>query len=215
MSISVVIADDHGLVRAGIRALLEQLPDLEVVGEAENGRDAVRLVDELKPRLALLNIAMPELNGLDATARITRDHPRTRVIIVSTHADEEYVRRALSLGAVGYVLKAADRRELELAVHAVLAGDVWLSPSVTRTVVAALARGEASAAPFELLTGRQREILQLVAEGQSTKSIAHGLGISPKTVDAHRAQLMKRLDVRSVAALVRCAIRLGLVRPES
>ncbi len=211
----IVIADDHALVRAGIRMLLEQVSDFEVVGEATNGQEALRLVADVHPELILMNISMPELNGLEAAARVTKEHPRTRVLMLSMHADEEYVRRAFAVGASGYLLKSADRAEMELAVRAVTRGDVWISPSVSRTVVAALKRGEEPADPFELLTPRQREILQLVAEGRSSKEIADQLDLSTKTVESHRAQLMKRIGVRSLPGLVRYAIRLGLVSPDA
>jgi DNA-binding NarL/FixJ family response regulator len=211
----VLLADDHALVRSGIRALLESVPEVEVVGEAANGIEALRLIEERRPDVALMNISMPELNGLETTERAARDHPRTRILIFSMHADEEYVRRALFVGAAGYLVKSADRRELELAVRAVARGEGWLSPAVSNAVVAALSRRDAVTGSFELLTSRQREVLQLIAEGHSTKEIATRLRLSPKTVESHRAQLMQRLGVRSVAGLVRCAMRLGIVPPPS
>ena len=158
---------------------------------------------------------MPGLNGLETVARAQKESLRTRVLLLSMHKDEEYVRRALLSGAAGYLLKDADRTELELAVRAVARGDTWLSPGISR-VVAAFARGEgAPRGPLELLTRRQREVLQLVAEGHSTKEIAHRLELSAKTVDTHRAQLMERLGVHGVPALVRYALRVGMVRDES
>ena len=211
----LVIADDHALVRAGMRVLIEKMSGIEVVGEATDGHEAIELVARTHPALVLMNISMPGFNGLDATARLTKDHPRTRVLIVSMHADEEYVRRAFAVGASGYLLKSADKNEMELAICAVCRGDVWISPSVSKTVVAALQRGEEPADPFELLTPRQREILQLVAEGLSSKEIADQLGLSTKTVESHRAQLMKRTGVHSLPGLVRYAIRLGLVSPNA
>jgi DNA-binding NarL/FixJ family response regulator len=161
----------------------------------------------------LVDISMPRLNGLEATARAVREHPQTRILILSMHADEEYVRQALFVGASGYLLKNADKNELELAVRAVARGDTWLSPGVSRPVTDAYARGgsEPTRGPFERLTSRQREILQLIGEGHSTKEIAQRLGLSVKTVESHRAQLMERLDVHGVPALVRYAIRMGMV----
>ena len=161
-----------------------------------------------------MNISMPGLNGLEVTMRAVKQHPRTRIIVLSMHADEEYVRRALLAGASGYLLKSADLREL--AVRAVARGETWLSGGVSKALADALARGEApKRGALDVLTPRQREILQLVAEGHSTKQIAQRLHLSPKTVETHRTQLMERLGVRGVPALVRCAIRLGIVRPES
>jgi DNA-binding NarL/FixJ family response regulator len=201
-------------VRAGIRALLESIKDVEVVGEASDGLEALRMIGEQHPDLALLDVTMPGLNGLEVTARAVKEFPGTRGILVSVHADDEYVYRGLRAGAAGYLLKNADRRELEMAVHAVARNEVWLSPAVSKKVVAALSAGKHLEDPAELLTSRQREILQLVAEGFSSKEIAHRLGLSLKTVESHRAQLMDRLGVRDLTGLVRYAIRLGIVRVE-
>jgi DNA-binding NarL/FixJ family response regulator len=212
--IKVLLADDHALVRCGIRALLERISDVEIVGEAASGVEALRLIEQRKPDVALVNISMPELNGLETAARAIKEHPRTRIIIFSMHADEEYVRRALLLGASGYLVKTADRAELELAIRAVARGEKWLSPRVSSGVVAAFSRGDVASSPAASLTPRQRETLQLIAEGHSTKEIACRLGLSAKTVESHRAQLMRRLGARNVPALVRCAIRLRLVPPE-
>lgn len=210
MTISLVLADDHSLVRSGLRALVEQMPGLSVTGEAANGRDALQLIGELLPDIALVNISMPDLNGIELTQRIATKHPRTRVIVLSLHSDDEYVRRAFAVGAAGYVVKTAAREELELAIRSVARGGVWLDPSISKAVVDALVRGEAPPTPFELLTPRQREVLQLVAEGNSTKEIAEQLGLSVKTVETHRAQLMRRLGVDTIAGLVRAAVRLGI-----
>ena len=210
----VVLAEDHALVRAGFRALLGRLPDMEVVGEASNGHEALRLIADLHPDLALVDISMPELNGLETTARVTKEHPTTRVVILSMHADEEYVRQALASGASGYLLKNASEGELELALRAVMRGDPWLSPGVSKPLVSAFARASESArSPFELLTPRQREVLQLIAEGHSTKDVARRLGISVKTVETHRAQLMERLEIGSLQGLVRYAIRMRIIEP--
>jgi len=215
-SLRVLLADDHALVRAGMRALLGELPGIEVVAETGDGREALRLVREHKPDIALLDISMPGLNGLEVVARIAQEHPTTRVIMVSMHGDDESVRRALVAGAAGYLLKNSDRGELELALRAVARGDTWLSPSLTKRVVAAYTQGAPSAeGPFAVLTPRQREVLQLVAEGHSNKEIAGRLNVALKTVEAHRTELMERLGIHGVASLVRYAIQVGLVRPES
>jgi DNA-binding NarL/FixJ family response regulator len=214
--IRVLLAEDHTLVRAGIRALLENLPEIAVVGEASNGRDALRLIELHQPDVVVMDIAMPDLNGLDATVRVVRDFPKTRVIILSMHTTEEYVLRALRAGAVGYLLKDAGTAELELAIRAVARGEAYLSPPVSKYVVADYVRRVSSGldAP-ERLTARQREILQLVSEGHTAREIAQTLHVSVKTVETHRAQLMERLDIHDIAGLVRYAIRMGLVMAES
>ncbi len=214
----VLLADDHTLVRAGMRALLSELTGIEVVGETGDGREALRLVRERKPDIALVDISMPGLNGLEVASRIVHDHPRTRVIIVSMHGDEESVRRALVAGAAGYLLKNSDRDELELALRAVARGDTWLSPALTKRVVAAYTQGAGAPSadgPYAVLTPRQREVLQLVAEGHSNKEIASRLNVALKTVETHRTELMERLGIHGVASLVRYAIQVGLVRPDA
>lgn len=215
-SIRVLLADDHALVRAGFRLLLGQASDITVVGEAGTGLEALRLVETLLPDVVLMDISMPGLNGLEAVQRIAAQFPEVRVIILSMHANEEYVRQALRSGAQGYLLKDAATAELELAVRAVQRGAVYLSPQISRRVVEEYLQreGESSSSPFERLTPRQREVLQLLAEGHTTRQIAHLLGISVKTVETHRQQLMDRLDIHDVPGLVRYAIRAGLVRPE-
>lgn len=214
--IRILLADDHALVRAGLRALLEEMPEVEVVAEVADGREALRLIEELKPDLALLDISMPGLNGLEVAARVGRDHPRTRSVILSMHIDDEYIRRALAAGAAGYLLKNSDRGELEMAVRAAARGEIWLAPEVSKRIAAAYARGEGPHSQvegsYELLTPRQREVLQLIAEGLSTKEIAQRLDLSVKTVESHRTELMQRLDIHGVAGLVRYAIRVGIVR---
>lgn len=210
--IRILVADDHSLVRAGLRSLLEELPGVEVVAEAVNGREALRLIAELRPDVAMLDISMPELNGLEVAARVAKEWPRTRTLILSMHADEEYVRRALSSGAIGYLLKNSARPELEMAIRATARGESWLAPEVSTKVVAAWVRGETTATGTpRLLTPRQREIVQLIAEGRSSKEIAQTLDLSVKTVETHRTELMHRLGIRNVAGLVRFAIRSGMV----
>jgi DNA-binding NarL/FixJ family response regulator len=207
------LADDHALVRAGMRALLSELNGVEVVAETGDGLEALQLIREKKPDLALLDITMPGLNGLDVAARVTKELPRTKVIIVSMHGDDESVRRALLSGASGYLLKHSDRAELEMALRAVARGDTWLSPAVSKTVMTAFAASARTG--YEVLTPRQREVLQLIAEGLSTKEIAARLGVGLKTVESHRTELMERLGIHGVAGLVRYAIRTGIVGSEN
>jgi DNA-binding NarL/FixJ family response regulator len=212
----ILLADDHALVRAGIRSLLEKIPGVEVAGEASNGREAIELIRAQRPDLVLMDIAMKELGGLEALPRITKNFPSVKVIILSAHANEEYVIRALRSGAAGYMLKDAATLELELAINSVRQGKTYLSPSISRTVIDSyLERVGSLSSPIEQLTARQREILQLIAEGKNTKEIAYTLGISVKTVEAHRLQLMARLDIHDVPGLVRYAIRSGLVSSET
>jgi DNA-binding NarL/FixJ family response regulator len=209
-SIRVLLADDHTLVRAGLKSLLSLMPGIEVVAEASDGREAVELAATHHPDIVLMDINMPELNGLDAAERITREHEGVRVIILSMFGNEQYVEQALRSGASGYLLKDADARELELAIRAVLKGDTYLSPAAARHATALAMRAPAS----DPLTARQREILQLIAEGASTKDIAQKLELSVRTVETHRAQIMDRLQIRDIAGLVRYAIRIGLVRAD-
>jgi DNA-binding NarL/FixJ family response regulator len=207
--VRVVLADDHTLVRAGLRALLESLPDVEVLADCGDGREALALIERLRPDVAVLDIGMPSLNGLEVARRVPEG---TRVLILSMHADPGYVRQALEAGAAGYLVKGASVAELPLALQALARGEKYLTPKVSGTLVEDLLSGTASADdPLRGLTGRQREILQLVAEGKSTKEIAHRLGIGIKTVETHRQRLMERLDIHDVAGLVRFAIRAGLV----
>jgi DNA-binding NarL/FixJ family response regulator len=211
-TIRVALADDHALVRAGIRALLEKLPDVEVVGEADSGRAALELIKKSAPNVILLDISMAGLGGLEALPRIVRNFPAVKVLILSAHANEEFVLRALRSGAAGYMLKDAAAEELELAIKAVAQDKTYLGPSISRTVVESyLQRSTGEQGPIEELTARQREILQLIAEGKNTKEIAGTLDISVKTVEAHRLQLMARVDIHDVPGLVRYAIRSGLV----
>ncbi len=211
----VLLAEDHTLVRAGIRALLESLEGIEVVAEAADGREALRLAQTHHPDILLMDITMKELNGLEAAARLAKERPSTRVIILSMHADQAYVHQALQAGARGYLLKGSDLTELELALKAVARGDTYLSPAVSKHFVGDLLNGrKPTANPLDELTPRQREILQLVAEGRTTKEIASRLDLSIKTVETHRAQLMERLDIHDVAGLVKFAIRVGLTHTD-
>jgi DNA-binding NarL/FixJ family response regulator len=210
--IRVLLADDHKLFRAGIRALLTTIAGVEIVAEAGDGREALRLVATHQPDVVLMDIMMPGFNGLDATARIGRAFPRTRVIMLSMNADEDSVLRAVRAGAVGYLVKTADPAELELAVRAVARGETFLSSAVSQHVLTAcLNRVDREQTSLERLTLRQREVLQLIAEGHTTKEIAGRLSITAKTAEAYRAELMKALEIHDIASLTRYAIRAGLV----
>lgn len=212
----VLLADDHTLVRAGLRKLLESMPEVTVVGEADDGLALLALAAQLQPDLVLMDIAMAGLNGLEATIRLRKVQPGIRVLILSMHQNEEYVRQALRNGAVAYLLKDAAPVELEMAIQAVQRGETYLSPAVSRGVVSDyVQRLRGDVVPASMLTPRQREVLQLVAEGNSTKDIARRLSLSVKTVDTHRSQLMKQLDIHEVAGLVRYAVRSGLISSDS
>jgi DNA-binding NarL/FixJ family response regulator len=211
-SIRIVLADDHALVRDGIRSLLEKMPGVEVVGEASNGREAIELVRSKSPSIVLMDIAMPLLDGIETLSRITKQFPRIKVVMLSAYGTEDYVSRAFRSGASGYMLKYAATVELEMVIRVVAQGKTYLSPSISRIIVNNyLGRSEGELSPLDRLTGRQREILHLIAEGKNTKEIASVLEVSVKTVESHRLQLMARLDIHDVAGLVRYAIRNGLV----
>lgn len=206
----ILLADDHHLVRAGIRALLEVMDGVRIVAEADNGRDAVALAKEHRPDLAVLDVSMRELNGIDAAAQIMAALPETRVLMLSMHASDEFVRRALKAGASGYLVKDSVPLELEMAVRSVARGELYLSPRVTKALVHGLMEGE-SEAGLDALSARQREILQLIAEGKSTRDIAASLRLSHKTVEAHRAALMQRLGIFDVPGLTLFAARHNLI----
>jgi RNA polymerase sigma factor (sigma-70 family) len=208
----VILADDHKLVRAGFRAMLKTLPDVEVVAETENGRDALELIRKHVPDIALLDITMPGLTGLEVAARVSAEMPNVRVIILSMHTGEEYIVQAIRAGIAGYLLKNAEPMELELAIRSALDGDIYMSPGVSRRVIHEFARKTNFTTTMDLLSPRQREILQLLAEGNSNKEIATVLNLSVKTVETHRKELMERLGLHDVAGLVRYAIRMGIVR---
>jgi DNA-binding NarL/FixJ family response regulator len=215
----VLLADDHTLVRAGLRGLLESIPGVTVVAETGNGRQALALLLEHRPDVALVDITMPELNGLEVASRAAEEAPRTRVVILSMHASESYVAQALRARVSGYLVKDAAAEELPVLLRAVMRGETYLSPAISKQVVDGyLAKREDPAAPpqdpLATLTSRQREILQLLAEGRSTKEIATLLDVSAKTVETHRAQIMVRLGIRDVPGLVRFAIRVGLISAE-
>lgn len=215
-AIRVMLADDHDLVRAGLKALLEKMQDVVVVGEAADGRDALRKIEALIPNVVLMDVMMPELNGLEATARAVSQYPGTRVIILSMSSGEEFVTQALQAGAGGYLLKNINPTELEVAIRVVARGETFLSSAIPQQVIEAClcSQGGASSS-LQRLTQRQREILQLIAEGNPTKLIGGKLGISAKTVETHRADLMAALGINDVAGLTRYAIRMGLIAPDA
>jgi DNA-binding NarL/FixJ family response regulator len=214
----VLLADDHTLVRAGIRALLVGLPEVDSVTEAGDGQEALTLLLETRPDLALIDIGMPGLNGLELAARVAREVPTTRLVILSMHGTPSHVAQALRAGVKGYLLKDAAADELPLLLRAVMRGETYLSPAISKQVVEGFLGRTTAPGPnepegegLEVLTPRQREILQLVAEGKSTKDVAQMLNLSVKTVETHRAQIMERLDIHDLAGLVRYAVRTGLV----
>ena len=209
MTIRVFLADDHAVVRDGVRFLLEAQPDIRVVGDAGDGRTAVRLVAQLLPDVVLMDISMPELNGIEATGQIRAACPQTQVVILSMHSTSEHIYRALQAGALGYLLKESAGAEVATAVRAVHAGRRYLSPRIIETmpeVLASLAAEPRAKSPLESLSPREREILQLVVEGQSSAAIAAELALSPKTIDTYRSRLMLKLGIGDLPALVKFAI---------
>jgi DNA-binding NarL/FixJ family response regulator len=211
----VLIADDHALVRAGFCSLLEKIPFVKVIAEAEDGRHAVELMREHRPDVALIDIAMPKLNGLEAVARITGEFSGAKVIVLSMYANPEYVAQAMRAGACGYLIKEDAVSQLKAALRTVTSGGTYFSPRIAKDLIQKyLDRLETQEEPLGRLTPRQREILQLIAEGNSTKEIAFTLGLSGKTVDAHRLQLMDKLEIHDLPGLVRYAMRAGLVPAE-
>jgi len=207
----ILIADDHEIVRHGLRRLLETQPGWQVCGEAANGREAVAKARHLKPEVAVLDFGMPELNGAEATRQILRESPRTEVLVLTMHDAEQLVREVLGAGARGYVLKSDASHELVAAVQALLEHKTFLSPGVSKLVVEGYLRGSELETPADRLTPREREIVQLVAEGKSNKEVSAVLNISIKTVEAHRSHLMHKLNLSSVSQLVRYAIRNKIV----
>jgi DNA-binding NarL/FixJ family response regulator len=207
--IKILLADDHALVRHGFRMILAAQPDMEIAGEAGNGREAVELAQKLKPDVVVMDVAMPELNGIEATRRIIELAPRARVLALSMHKDAVYVREILRAGARGYLLKDSADADLLAAVRAVAKGEGYLSPGVSDAVLSDYRRHVTD--PLDLLTSREREVLQLIAEGKTNKEIATSLNLSVYTVEAHRGRLMEKLNLHSTGELVRFAVRSGLV----
>jgi DNA-binding NarL/FixJ family response regulator len=214
MSTTIVLADDHIVVRQGIRKLLETRDDFRIVGEASDGEEAVKLVTEKKPDIALMDLWMPRLSGIDATRRIGKRGLPTKILVLSMHESRAYVEEVLRAGAAGYIVKNAAAEDLIEAIDTICDGVSYLSPAITQQVVDAIARpATSSPSGLGVLTDREREVLQLIAEGLSSKEIAAMLGVSLKTIDSHRSNLMEKLEIHKVSGLVRFAIRTGLVEP--
>ncbi len=212
-NVRILLVDDHAVLRDGVRMVLESQPGFQVVGTTENGRDALRLVEDLRPDIAVLDIAMPEMNGLEATRAIRQCCPQTQVVILSMHEGEEYLREALRAGAAGYVLKRAAAKELVGAIQTVRHGESYLDPALTRTLISDYVRQvERGDETPDSLTERELEVLKLVAEGFTNRQIAFKLNISIKTVQTHRANLMDKLNLHDRTELVRYAIRRGLIQ---
>jgi two-component system response regulator NreC len=206
--IRILLADDHAVVRQGFRMILAGQPDMEIVGEAGNGREAVELSEKLQPDIVVMDVAMPELNGIEATRRVSTSSPRARVLALSMHKDSVYVREILRAGARGYLLKDAADSDLIAAVRAVFRGEGYLSPAISEAVLSDYRKHVTD--PLDLLTSREREVLQIIAEGKTNKEIAGVLNLSVYTVDAHRGRIMEKLNLHSTTELVRFAIRNGL-----
>ena len=212
--IRVLIADDHALVRAGIRALVEKIEGVVVVGEAGKGNEALELVKEFEPNLMLLDITMPDGSGFEVLEEVQKNYPAIRVIVLTVHEAGEYAIRALRQGAAGFLPKSAASTELEQAIQTVIRGDVYISPETSRKTLLEYGKGATKRDLLATLSPRQREVLRLIAEGRTTKQMAQVLEISVKTVETHRAQLMERLGIHDVAGLVRYAIIVGLIEVE-
>jgi len=212
--IRVLIADDHALVRAGIRALVEKIEGMVVVGEAGKGTEALELVKQLTPSLMLLDITMPDGGGFEVLEQVTRTYPEIRVIVLTVHEAGEYAIRALREGAAGFLPKSAASAELEQAIQTVIRGEIYISPETSRRTLLEYGKGTSKRHLLATLSPRQREVLRFIAEGRTTKQIAQELEISVKTVETHRAQLMERLGIHDVAGLVRYAITVGLIEVE-
>ena len=217
MSIKILIADDHRIMRSGLRSLLDQEPDMEVVAEADNGRMTVQLARKLSPDVVIMDIAMPDLNGIEASRQILSEVPNVKVVALSMHSAEQFVAGMLGAGASGYLLKDCAHGELCLAIRSVVANQSYLSPAIADIVIETYRRELSKAEPlgFPILTPREREVLQLVAEGKSSKKIASLLHVSVKTVEAHRHQIMHKLNLHSVAELTKYAILKGIMSLEA
>lgn len=216
-SITICLADDHTIVRQGLAKLLEGEPDFQVVGEAENGREAVAKVEELKPDIVIMDIAMPMLNGIEATRQIKKVCPKTKVIILSMYSHEHYIHELLETGVSGYLLKDSSGRDIINAIHAAIKDETFLSPSISKMVVDTyLSSRKASSREerFKQLSNREREVFQLIAEGHSTRQIADMLCVSISTVKSHRAKIMEKLGIDTPVKLIHFAIQLGLVDPD-
>ena len=214
--IRILIADDHGIVRTGLKLLLDRIPEMEVAGEAADGREAVRLAAELRPDIVIMDIAMPLLNGLQAAAQVIHENPRTGVIFLSMHTDESYIVKALDAAARGYLLKDNADEDMERAIRAVAAGKPYFSPAIAQAMLeddVRLMRKRGVQDSYDLLTEREREILQLLGEGKSNKETAAVLNLSPYTVETHRTNLMQKLGLDNTAEIVLYAVRKGIITP--
>ena len=207
--IRILLADDHAVVRQGFKMILAAQPDMEIVGEAANGREAVELAQQLSPDVVVMDVSMPELNGIEATRRLASSVPHARVVALSMHKDSVYVREILHAGARGYLLKDSGAADLVAAIRAVASGESYLSPAVSNAVLDDYRRHATN--PIDLLTSREREVLQMLAEGKTNKEIAGVLNLSVYTVDAHRGRIMEKLNLHSIGELVRFAVRNGLI----
>jgi two-component system response regulator NreC len=207
--IRILLADDHAVVRQGFKMILAAQPDMEIVGEAANGREAVELAEQLRPDVVVMDVSMPELNGIEATRRLASSVPHARVVALSMHKDSVYVREILRAGARGYLLKDSGAADLVAAIRAVASGESYLSPAVANAVLDDYRRHATN--PIDLLTSREREVLQMLAEGKTNKEIAGVLNLSVYTVDAHRGRIMEKLNLHSIGELVRFAVRNGLI----
>jgi DNA-binding NarL/FixJ family response regulator len=212
MKTKILLVDDHKILRDGICSIVKGYPDMEVIGEAANGKEALRLVKELSPDVVIMDISMPDLNGIDATRRIIADNPNIKVIALSMHHDKQFVSEIFKAGASGYLLKDCAFDELEHAVNIVMDGKTYINPQIASLVIESLVNQPqaTSQKSFSLLTDREREVLQLISEGQSTKDIASKLSVSAKTIESHRRQVMGKLNIRNIAELTKYAIREGL-----
>jgi len=217
MKIRIIVADDHRLMRQGLSSLLDAEPDLQVVGGADSGREAVSLTAKLQPDVVVIDIAMPDLNGVEATRQIKRDNPGVRILALSTHKDVRYATGMVQAGANGYVLKTAAFDQLAEAIRCIMGGESYLSPEIASVMMQDYAHRlrQDDSTPQAVLTEREREVIQLVAEGKSTREISEMLHLSPKTVDSHRQKMMDKLDLHTVAELTRYAIREGIVSPDA
>jgi two-component system response regulator NreC len=212
--ITVILAEDHTIVRKGIRSLLDNEVDIEVIGEAENGREAIEKVEQLSPDIILMDSTMPILNGLEATRQIGKRFPEVKVLVLTMHTNEEYIFQFLQVGASGYLVKQSAPNELVAAIHAVFQGDYYLSPSISKTVIEEYVRQAKAAGSedsYETLTDREREVLQLITEGYSNREVAEQLHISVKTVGVHRINLMHKLNIHNMTELTKYAIRKGII----
>jgi DNA-binding NarL/FixJ family response regulator len=216
MSIKIILADDHAIVRSGLARLLQQQEGMEIVGQADNGVSAVALTRQLLPDVVVMDIGMPDLNGIEATRQIVKESPRIRVIGLSMHSSKKYIREMFKAGASGYLLKNCSFEELTEAINVVVAGKTYISPSISTAVIGDYISGavDDKSSVFAVLTEREREVLQLLAEGKTTKQIAERLHISSKTVEAHRLKIMHKLDIDNIAQLTKYAIQEGLTMPE-